>query len=223
MLHKYKAVVLDGPAGVGKSTVAKALARKLEYEYIDTGAMYRAVTLFALENDIPIELANQQRLLELVQTDSFNFIFDQELLRVFYGDREITSEIRSHAVTQNVSHVAALPTIRVGLRNIQRQMADNANVVMEGRDIGTAVLPQAQYKFFLTASVSTRAKRRHQELKGKGKEVQLGAIQAEIQVRDQLDSSREHSPLRKAEDAIEIDTTDLNIAQVLALILSYVK
>ena len=216
-------IVFDGPAGVGKSTIAKTIALELGYAYIDTGAMYRAVTLFALENGVAIDTLNQQALLDLVLNEPFKFVFTGGSLRVYHGNRDITTAVRSQLVSQNVSSVAAMPAVRAGLTDLQRKMAASANVVMEGRDIGTVVLPGADYKFYLTASAEIRAKRRFLELKAQGIEIPLEAIQAEIEARDKLDSSRLDAPLRKAEDAIEIDTSNLDIPEVLARILSYIK
>jgi cytidylate kinase len=223
MAQKPVSIVFDGPAGVGKSTIAKAIARKLGYAYIDTGAMYRAVTLFALEQGIPIDAEYQEAMLELALRDNFRFVFVGENLRIYFGQRDISKAVRSLEVTRHVSHVAALPAIRQGLREIQRQMAASTDVVIEGRDIGTIVLPDATYKFFLTAAVEVRARRRYLELRAQGIAADLEEIRRSIQDRDRLDSSRTHSPLRKADDAIEIDTSSLSIQGVVDLILSYIK
>lgn len=216
-------IVFDGPAGVGKSTIAKAVARQLGFTYVDTGAMYRGVTLLALEQGIPIDSRHQQEMLAAANTADFSFIFSGEELRIFHGSRDITESIRSREVTGNVSYVAALPEIRQGLTTLQRQMANSRNVVMEGRDIGTVVLPDSEYKFFLTASPEVRAGRRHKELVAKGVAVDPETLLADMVKRDQLDSSREHAPLRKAEDAIEIDTSGLEIDEVVNLVLSHIK
>lgn len=216
-------IVFDGPAGVGKSTIAKAIARKLGFAYIDTGAMYRAVTLFALEQGIPIGAKCQDALLDLVQGEEFQFVFTGDKLLIYFGQRDITTAVRSLEVTQHVSQVATLPAVREGLRDIQRWMAANIDVVMEGRDIGTVVLPNATYKFFLTASVEVRAQRRFLELCGQGVAADFENICKSIQDRDCLDSSRTHSPLRMAADAIEIDTSSLSIQEVIKTILSYIK
>lgn len=223
MAQKPVSIVFDGPAGVGKSTIAKAIARKLGYAYIDTGAMYRAVTLFALEQGIPIDAEYQEAMLVLALRDNFRFVFVGENLRIYFGQRDISKAVRSLEVTRHVSHVAALPAIRQGLREIQRQMAASTDVVIEGRDIGTVVLPDATYKFFLTAAVEVRARRRYLELRAQGIAADLEEIRRSIQDRDRLDSSRTHSPLRKADDAIEIDTSSLSIQGVVDLILSYIK
>lgn len=216
-------IVFDGPAGVGKSTIAKALARKLGYTYVDTGAMYRAVTLFALEQGVPIDAEHQQEMLALIETADFEFIFVDGGLRIFYGPRDLTEDIRSREVTGVVSHAAALPEVRRGMCALQRQMANSSNVVMEGRDIGTVVLPMATYKFFLTASAEVRAMRRYQELMVKGIEIDFATVLKEITERDRLDSSRKYAPLCKADDAIELDTSGLDAEEVLSLVLSIIK
>ncbi len=216
-------IVFDGPAGVGKSTIAKALARKLGYTYVDTGAMYRAVTLFALEQGVPIDAEHQQEMLALIETADFEFIFVDGGLRIFYGPRDLTEDIRSREVTGMVSHAAALPEVRGGMCALQRQMANSSNVVMEGRDIGTVVLPMATYKFFLTASAEVRAMRRYQELMAKGIEIDFATVLKEITERDRLDSSRKYAPLCKADDAIELDTSGLDADEVLSLVLSIIK
>lgn len=216
-------IVFDGPAGVGKSTIAKALARKLGYTYVDTGAMYRAVTLFALEQGVPIDAEHQQEMLALIETADFEFIFVDGGLRIFYGPRDLTEDVRSREVTGMVSHAAALPEVRGGMCALQRQMANSSNVVMEGRDIGTVVLPMATYKFFLTASAEVRAMRRYQELMANGIEIDFATVLKEITERDRLDSSRKYAPLCKADDAIELDTSGLDADEVLSLVLSIIK
>ena len=216
-------IVFDGPAGVGKSTIAKALARKLGYTYVDSGAMYRAVTLFALEQGVPIDAEHQQEMLALIETADFEFIFVDGGLRIFYGPRDLTEDVRSREVTGMVSHAAALPEVRGGMCALQRQMANSSNVVMEGRDIGTVVLPMATYKFFLTASAEVRAMRRYQELMAKGIEIDFATVLKEITERDRLDSSRKYAPLCKADDAIELDTSGLDADEVLSLVLSIIK
>lgn len=209
-------IAIDGPAGVGKSTVAKALARLLGFTYVDTGAMYRAATLFALEQGIPIDLEHQQQLLAATWAADFTFTFQQEEVQIFHGGRDLTAAIRSQAVTEQVSYLAALPALRQGLTALQRDMAASTSVVMEGRDIGAFVLPAADYKFFLTASAPVRAGRRWAELRAKGVETDLATVLAELEKRDRLDSTREISPLLKAADAIEIDTSNLTVEAVIA-------
>lgn len=218
----YVSVVFDGPAGVGKSTIAKAIALELGFNYIDTGAMYRAATLFALEHSIPFDEENQNRILEIVLNKDFRFTQTDTRVLIYHGSRDLTEDIRSLEVTRNVSYLAALPAIRAGLRDLQRQMASSSNVVMEGRDIGTVVLPNATHKFYLVASVETRARRRLHELTCKGINVSYETILRDIEARDKLDSSRTHAPLRKAEDAMEINTSDLQIPEVISLVMSYI-
>lgn len=223
MAPKTVSIVFDGPAGVGKSTIAKAIARKLGFAYIDTGAMYRAVALLALEQGIPIAEEYQEAMLEQIRGGDFQFAFEGGHLHIYLGQRDITSAVRSKEVTQFVSQVAALPAIRAGLREIQRRMAASIDVVIEGRDIGTVVLPEATYKFFLTARVDVRTERRFLELSAQGFSADFAEIRRSIEGRDHLDSSRTHSPLRKATDAIEIDTSSLSIQEVIETILTYIK
>ena len=222
-MSDYISIAIDGPAGVGKSTIAKALARNLGFTYVDTGAMYRAVTLFSLEQGIPVDADHQQEMLATALTEEFTFKFADEGLRIFYGARDLTEDVRSQAVTAQVSHVAALPEIRKGLSSLQRQIAMSRNVVMEGRDIGSAVLPEASYKFFLTAAVGVRAQRRHREYLAKGVEIEFAAVLAEIEGRDRMDSTRKHSPLVQPPDAIVVDTSGMNVEEVLCFLLSELK
>lgn len=222
-MGEESAIVIDGPAGVGKSTIAKALARKLGYTYVDTGAMYRTVTLFALEKGIPIDEDHQEELLGTIEGGAFAFVFVGDDLQVRFGPRDLSQAIRSPEVTGRVSQVAALPLVRRGLRLRQREIAQKGKVVMEGRDIGTVVLPQARHKFFLTAAPGERARRRYQELRAQGREVEYAQICREIEKRDELDSTREHDPLRQAEDAVLVDTTTLDAAAVVALVIQKLK
>lgn len=210
------AIALDGPAGSGKSTIARAVALKFNYIYIDTGAMYRAVTLKALQNKIPVD--NRWKLtslalntlirLKYIETDGLS------QLRVIMDGADVSDAIRSLEVTNNVSAVAAVAGVREALVELQRDMAREGGVVMDGRDIGTVVLPDAELKIFLTASVTERCKRRWLELKAKGVEVALDELEEQIRERDLLDSNREVNPLRQADDAILLDTTNLSIAEV---------
>jgi len=212
---KNISIALDGPAGAGKSTVAKRIAEKNSLTYIDTGAMYRAITLKILNCGIDIQ---DEKAIEKILSETK---IDIEGTHIFLDDRQVTDEIRRPEVDQFVSHVAKIPIIRKRLAEIQRKIAENKNVVMDGRDIATAVLPNATYKFFLTASIEERAERRYLELKKKGFEVTLEKIQEEIKNRDKIDMEREIAPLRKAEDAILIDTTGKTIEEVVDKIQSY--
>lgn len=215
-MKKGIAIALDGPAGSGKSTIARAVALKFNYIYIDTGAMYRAITLKALQNNIPI--ANQLQLTELAQNTVIRLKYIEtdglSQLRLIMDGVDVSEAIRGLEVTNNVSAVAAVAGVRQALVKLQREMAREGGVVMDGRDIGTVVLPDAELKIFLTASVAERSKRRWLELKAKGIEVDLAELEEQIRKRDELDSNREVDPLRQADDAILIDTTDLTITEV---------
>ncbi|ASI37001.1 cytidylate kinase [Exiguobacterium sp. N4-1P] len=205
-------IALDGPAGAGKSTIAKQLAAHLDYVYIDTGAMYRAVTLAALEQGIDLE--DGQRLGELMTSLDIRLTPGENGQRVFIGEREVTESIRSSEVTNNVSFVAKHAQVRSALVEMQRRLAESGGIVMDGRDIGTVVLPDAKLKVFMTATVEERASRRHRENVSRGMDSDLEALQAEIALRDKRDSEREVSPLRQADDAIYLDTTVMSIDQV---------
>lgn len=201
-------VAIDGPAGAGKSTIAQGVARRLGITRVDTGAIYRAVTLVALERGIDGDGATA----ELLRTLDLRF----EDARVFLGDREVTKEIRTPEVTREVSRVAAYPSVRQGLLELQRRLGRNHRVgaVLEGRDIGTVVFPDADVKVFLTATAEERARRRALELEEKGTPVPYEQVLEEIRVRDQKDSQREVAPLRMADDAITVDSTDKTIDEV---------
>ena len=208
---KYVQIALDGPAGAGKSTIAKLVAKALKYTYIDTGAMYRAITLKALIKRIDL---NDETQFDFIYTTEFEFK-DGVL---FMDGIDISERIRNNDVSNNVSLVSSYYTVRKQLVLSQQIMAKNDNVVMDGRDIGYIVLPQAQFKFFITASIEERAKRRHQDNLKRGIKSDLSLLKEEIKRRDYLDSNRKHSPLKPADDAEIIDTSHLNIEEVTALI-----
>ncbi|MGL5069441.1 MAG: (d)CMP kinase [Sarcina sp.] len=210
-------VAIDGPAGVGKSTIAKIIANKLELMYINTGAMYRAVTLKALEKDISYQ--NVEGLLELI--NSMDIYFENDEL--FLNKENINDKITMPEISKRVSEYAAVREVRVKLVELMRAMSNKYNVIMDGRDIGTVVLKDAPYKFFLVASAKERADRRYKELVEKGLEVDYNEILEDIIKRDEYDSTREVDPLRKADDAIEVDTTYLNIEEVVSEILKNIK
>ena len=210
-------VAIDGPAGVGKSTIAKIIADKLDLMYINTGAMYRAVTLKALEKDI--DYKSVDKLLEL--TNSMDIYFENDEL--FLNGENINDQITMPEISKRVSEYASVREVRVKLVELMRAMSNKYNVIMDGRDIGTVVLKDAPYKFFLVASANERANRRYKELVGKGLEVDYNEILEDIIKRDEYDSTREVDPLRKADDAIEVDTTYLNIEEVVSEILKHIK
>lgn len=213
-------VAIDGPAGAGKSTIAKLVAENLGYAYIDTGAMYRSVAWKFLQTGKAFEEAF---ISQLAQTMVIEFKPEASVNRVFVDGVEVTAAIRSTEVTAIVSKVAAIGAVREAMVAQQRRMGEAGGVLMDGRDIGTVVFPNAQLKVFLTASVEERALRRYKELVAKGEKVDLAQLQKDIASRDKQDSDRAISPLRQAEDALLLDTSDMNIEQVTDKILQLVQ
>ncbi len=211
-------IAIDGPAGAGKSTVAKKVAEKLGFVYIDTGAMYRALTYKALSQGI--DLFDEDRLADLLNRHSIKLKIESKQQKVYIDDQEITEEIRDPIVTQNVSTVAAHAKVRTSMVEVQKALAKDGKIVMDGRDIGTHVLKDAEVKVFLTASIDERAKRRFDELEKKGYQGSLEEIKNEIAIRDKKDEEREFAPLKKAEDAVLLDTTELTINQVVEEIIA---
>lgn len=218
---KKISIAIDGPAAAGKSTVARQIAKECSYIYIDTGAMYRAITYKALKHKINLE--DEQSLVELLEKTRIELQPNGEVQRVLVDGDDVTEEIRSNEVTNNVSNVAKLAGIRKLMVERQQQMAVGGGVVMDGRDIGTHVLPNAEVKVFMVASVEERAKRRYEENLQKGFQVDLEKLKEEIAMRDKIDSERTIAPLKKAVDAIEIDTTSLTIDQVIDKIIQLIK
>lgn len=212
-------IAIDGPAGSGKSTIAREVANRLGMRYLDTGAMYRTITLLALEaglvpGRIPEAAALAERSpLRLQEREN-------DLTRVFVGEREVTDDIRGRVVSQNVSAVSADPGVRAVLTRRQREEAGRGDVVLEGRDLGTVVVPDADLKVFLTASLEERARRRRAQLREQGGEQPLEQLIADITARDAYDSGRPVAPLRKADDAIEIDTTGMTVAEVVERVIT---
>lgn len=210
-------IAIDGPASSGKSTVAKIIARNLGYTYLDTGAMYRSATYLALENNINSE--NISKLLELLADNPIRFgKTDDGQQKVFVGNKEVTDTIRQPEITNNVSWVSALPEVREELVSQQRRIAKEGSIIMDGRDIGTVVLPDAELKIFLVASVEERAQRRYKENLSKGITTDFDTLKDEIATRDYKDSHREVSPLKAADDAILFDTTGVDIDGVVQFI-----
>ena len=212
---KTYSIAIDGPAASGKSTAAKGVAKALDFLYLDTGAMYRAITLYMIEKG-----------LDTRSEEDAKSILDEVTMRedknghIFLNERDVTERVREEDVTKLVSYACAHKAVRERLVALQREMAKGESVVMDGRDIGTVVLPDATLKVYQVASVESRAKRRCLEELSKGKEASLEEIQKDIERRDYIDSHREHSPLRKAEDAILLDTSDLTIQEEIDAILS---
>ncbi len=216
---KKLVVAIDGPAGAGKSTIAKLAAEKLGYAYIDTGAMYRSVAWKFLQTG---EAFDEAFISKLSQEMVIEFKPEASVNRVFVDGTEVTAAIRSAEVTANVSRVAAIGAVREAMVEQQRRMGEAGGVLMVGRDIGTVVFPNAEVKIFLTATVEERAMRRYKELVAKGEQVVLEELQKDIAERDKQDMEREISPLRQAEDAIYLDTSDMTIDEVTAYILNLV-
>lgn len=208
-------IAIDGPSASGKSTIAKSLAKALGYIYVDSGAMYRAVTLYFLENDVPID--NADAVAEALEHISIRFMRNERGNCTILNDRDVESEIRQMRVSEHVSQVAAIKAVRTEMVTQQYEMGKNKGIVMDGRDIGTVVFPDAEVKIFVTADIEERAKRRYAELKKKGNEVSFGEILQNLRERDRIDSTRAVSPLRKADDAIEIDNTHLSLEEQLEL------
>lgn len=213
---KYTQIAIDGPAGAGKSTIAKLIAKKLKFNHIDTGAMYRAITLKALRLHIDLE---DESAFTFIYDTSFTFV--NELLHM--DGKDVSAEIRSTEVANNVSLVSSHLKVRKHLVKTQHDMAMNHNVVMDGRDIGYKVLPNANYKFFITANVETRAKRRHLDNLKRNIPSDLETLKEEIIRRDHIDQTRKHSPLKPADDAEIIDTSNLTIEEVVSLITGKIR
>ncbi|WP_105118086.1 (d)CMP kinase [Streptococcus suis] len=210
-------IAIDGPASSGKSTVAKIIAKDFGYTYLDTGAMYRSATYLALQNGI--DVTDQDGIVTLLAQHPICFGRDaQGQQQVFVGEQDVTLPIRDNQVTNNVSAVAALPLVREELVRLQQEIAQAGGIVMDGRDIGTVVLPQAELKIFLIASVEERALRRFKENTERGIETDLEILKEEIAARDLKDSTREVSPLKAADDAITFDTTGVSIEGVVKFI-----
>ena len=209
-------VAIDGPAGAGKSTVAQIAAKKLGYTYIDTGAMYRAVAWKALQKKEPV---TDELILSVLPDIVIDLRYEDGKTQVFVDGQEVTAEIRTPEINKIVSQVAMLGPVREKLVELQRKMAERGSVLMDGRDIATHVLPDADVKIFLTASIEARASRRAKELREKGYDVNPEEIRRDIAERDRKDSEREISPLTQAEDAVLLDTTALSIDEVVEKIL----
>lgn len=206
-------IAIDGPAGAGKSTIARALAKRLSYIYVDTGAMYRAMALYLLRENISAD--DSGRIEKACESVDISIIHEDGVQKVLLNGEDVSSLIRSEEVGNMASASAQNGRIREKLVELQRQLAAKTDVVMDGRDIGTCVLPYADVKIYLTASVHTRAVRRFKEYLEKGMEADLAQIEADIEKRDHQDMNREISPLKKAEDAVLLDSSDMTIEEVL--------
>ncbi len=215
-------IAIDGPAGSGKSTVARTVADRLGYLYIDTGAMYRAVAYRALRDGVSI--ADEERLTQLAEGMQMEFVQDADgALRLIVDGEDVSEAIRTPVVSQLASPVSVLAGVRQRLVALQRQMGADGRVVMEGRDIQTVVFPEAEVKIFLTASDDQRARRRYLELRQRGEEITFEQVKREMQERDQRDSQRSLAPLARAPDAVEIDTDRKSIDEVVEAVLQVVR
>ncbi len=212
MSEQQNVITIDGPAGSGKSTVAKVMARRLGWDYIDTGAMYRCICLKALKRGH--RLNDEETLVELVKNTTMRMRFDGSGLKVFMDGENVSQAIRRNRVNKHVSEVAALPMIREQLVEKQRALGEEGEVIMDGRDVGTVIFPAAKYKFYLDASLDIRAQRRDNELQDAREEVSLDVVVEEIKARDATDRGRSSGPLKPADDAWIIDTSEFTIEEV---------
>ncbi len=210
-------IAIDGPAGAGKSTISKLIAKNLGINYIDTGAMYRAITYKCIKEDIDVN--DIQRVVDLCSRTDVDFVDNY----IYLDGQRLNEEIRTLQVSSRVSDVAKIPQVREFLLEKQRDIGKRSDVILDGRDVGTHIFPDAKYKFFLNASAQERGRRRYQELIDKGQSVVLEEIIEDIKKRDYIDSTREVAPLVKADDAIEVDTTSMTIDQVVTYISDMVR
>lgn len=210
-------IAIDGPAGAGKSTIAKIISKELNINYIDTGAMYRAITYKCLKNNIDIN--NTEEVINMAKDTEIDFRDNN----IYLDNEVVNEEIRTVEVSNNVSNVAKIKEVRYLMVDVQRKIGENNSVILDGRDIGSYVFPNADYKFFLVATPEERGSRRYKELLEKGYEVNLDEIINDIIKRDKIDSNREFAPLVKAEDALEIDTTGKSIEEVVSEVVSKIR
>ncbi|WP_097677453.1 (d)CMP kinase [Anaerosalibacter sp. Marseille-P3206] len=217
-MDRIISIAIDGPAGSGKSTISKLISQKLNIEYIDTGAMYRAFTLKILNKKISLDDS------EKILSEINNTIIDFKDNHIYLDGEIVDKQIRENIINQNVSYIAKIKEVRYRMVELQREIAKNKSVIMDGRDIGTVVLPDATYKFFIIASVDERAKRRYKELANEGEiNITLEQVKKELKMRDKIDSTRDVAPLVKAKDAIEVDTTEKNIEESVNTILEIIQ
>ena len=215
------AIAIDGPSGAGKSTIAKRVAKKLSFIYVDTGAMYRAMALYFLRREI--DAKDEKKIAEACEHINVTIAYQEGEQQVLLNGENVNAFIRTEEVSMMTSNTSKYPAVREKLLYLQRKLAAANNVIMDGRDIGTCVLPDAELKIYLTASASERAKRRYLEQKERGVESDLAQIERDIIARDEQDMNREIAPLKQAEDAIYLDTSDMTIEEVVTKIVSLVQ
>lgn len=220
-LSEKTIVAIDGPAGAGKSTVTKLVAKKLGFLHIDTGALYRALTLKAKR--LKLRLNDSKAITNLLKKTKIKMKLKKNKLKVMLDKEDVSGEIRKPYISDGVSEVAKIKQVRKIMTNLQRKLTKNSNSVLEGRDIGTVVFPKAEYKFYLDANFKERVKRRFKELKERKTKINIKAVGRNLATRDRLDSTRKIAPLKKAKDAIYVDTTNLTIQQVVNKIISWIK
>lgn len=220
-MDKKIIIALDGPSGSGKSTVAKRISQELDILYLDTGAMYRAVALKAIK--LGVDTLDENGVSEFIDNINLEIKYLEGTQHTYLDGEDVSEKIREPQVSMAASNISSLKCVRLKMVEMQRKIADNSSCVLDGRDIGSFVLPNADYKFFITASVEVRADRRYKELTLKGHKVDFDELKAEIEQRDFNDRNRDFAPLVQAEDAILIDTSFMNVNQVVGKILSYVK
>lgn len=214
-------VAIDGPAGAGKSTIAKLVAKEKGYIYVDTGAMYRALAIHFLKKGVAPE--NTGDVIDACRDADVSIRYESGVQQVYLNGANVTGELRTEEVGNMASRTSAIPEVREKLLELQRTLARENDVIMDGRDIGTNILPDADVKIYLTASVETRAKRRYNELKEKGEDCDLEQIAQDIKERDERDMNRDTAPLKKAEDAILVDSSDMTIPEVVSEICSHCR
>ena len=218
MIKENISIAIDGPSGAGKSTIAKIVAERLGFEYIDTGAMYRALTLKVLNENLDPE--SKEDVLKVLKDTHIDFKDNH----IYLDGENVDKAIRQNIINKNVSYVAKIPEVRDDLVSMQRELARTKSVIMDGRDIGTVVLADADYKIFITASIDERSRRRFEELRAKGdKDISFDQVKEEMIRRDEIDSNREHSPLKQAKDAYLLDNTNKDIEECVEEIISIVK
>ncbi len=215
-------VAIDGPAGAGKSTIARKAAAELGFIYVDTGALYRTVALNALRNGVK-DTKNPEEVIPTLKTAEVSLKFIDGEQHVFLRDEDVSTAIRQNEVSMAASNVSSIPEVRTFLFDLQRNIAKNNDCIMDGRDIGTVVLPDAKIKIFLTASPEARADRRFKELQEKGQDVSYDVILKEIKERDYQDMNRETAPLKQAEDAVLVDTTEIGLEESIQLMIGTIK
>ena len=214
-------IAIDGPSGAGKSTLARAIAKKINFIYVDTGALYRAIGLFVRNNKISPN--DSDSVINSLGSVKIAMKFKDGLQHVYLNDSDVTDDIRLHEVSEYASKISAIPQVREFLTDLQRSIAANNNVIMDGRDIGSIILPNAQLKIYLTASVADRAERRYRELKERGQTVDFDKVLRDVEERDRRDMTRDVSPLKIADNAIVVDTTGFTFEQSFDKLLSVIQ